>query len=153
MSLDSLVTTLHILGGAAFAVTVALMQTVLGPAMARIPAGERKTEAVAIIQGRARLAMDIVIVIQSLTAAYLLLTRWEMISASLWLMTKISIGTVALATALLLHFYWRGKKARLKAAGEAQRFEALSSWTLKMEGVVLAAAPTAFIMGVILGHL
>ncbi|MDH5637252.1 MAG: hypothetical protein OEZ04_02040 [Nitrospinota bacterium] len=152
MSLDSLVTTIHVLGGATFAVTATLMQTVVGPAMARIPAGAPKAEAAGVIQSRARLAMDIIIVIQSVTAVYLLFTRWEMISASGWLMAKITFGAVALTMALLLHFYWRGKKARLKAAGETVRFEALSSWTLKMEKVVLVAAPAAFIMGVILGH-
>lgn len=153
MTLDSIITVVHILGGAAFAVTIILMQTVVSPAMAKIPAGQPKAMAAEIIQGRARLAMDIVILLQSATALYLLATKWNMIWASFWLGAKVAAGATALFTASLLHFYWRGKKARLKQAGETGKFEALSAFTLKMEKVALVLAPTAFVMGIIWGHL
>jgi len=151
--LDSLALIIHIAVGAVFGVTIVLMQTTVGPAMARIPAGGPKSQAAAIIQGRARLAMDIAIIIQTATAVYLAVTRWGMIGQSPLLMTKVTFGIMALAAANLLHFYWRGKKARLKAAGRTEEFEALSSFTLKMEKIPLVTAPVTLILGIAWGHL
>ncbi|VAX21921.1 hypothetical protein MNBD_NITROSPINAE03-48 [hydrothermal vent metagenome] len=152
-NIDSFMVFLHVVVGAIFAITVTVVQLVVGPAMARIPAGEGKLRAVAVIQGRAARAMDIAIILQSLTAIYLLITRWEMISASSYLHVKISLGIIALVTANLLHFYWRGKKQRLKAEGKMDEFKALAGRTLFFEKVVLVTAPATFLMGVAFNHL
>ena len=153
ISADSAIFTIHVLAGAAFGVTVPLMQLVVNPAMAKIPAGEPKALAAAVIQSRARVAVDIIILIQILTALYLLAARWSMIGQSPWLMAKITLGATALVIAGLLHFYWRGKKTRLKAQGKDEEFSALSAWTMKMEKIVLVTVPATWIMGVIWSHL
>ncbi len=152
-SVDSFIVLIHVIVGAVFAIGVAFMQTITGPAMSRIPAGEDKMKAAAIIQGRAQPAMDTAIIVQSLTAIYLLVTRWDMIGASVFFLVKISFGIIALVTANLLHFHWRGKKRRLKAAGKTDEFKNLSARTLKFEKLVLVTAPLAFILGVVFNHL
>ncbi|VAX20608.1 hypothetical protein MNBD_NITROSPINAE04-2543 [hydrothermal vent metagenome] len=152
-NIDGFIVFLHVVVGAIFAITVTVVQLVVAPAMKQIPAGEGKLKAVAVIQGRAARAMDIAIILQSLTAVYLLITRWEMISASAYLHVKISLGIIALVTANLLHFYWRGKKARLKAEGKMDEFKALAGRTLFFEKVVLVTAPATFLMGVAFNHL
>ena len=151
--MDHLLFTIHALAGAAFGVMVLAMQLVVNPAMAKIPAGEPKNLAAAVIGSRARVAVDILIVLQTLTAMYLLHARWAMIAASPWLMAKVTAGATALALANLLHFYWRGKKLRLKAAGKTEEFNALSAFTMKMEKIVLMTVPAAWIMGVLWSHL
>jgi len=152
-SVDSFIVFLHIVVGAIFAITVTVVQLVVGPAMARIPAGDDKLKAAAVIQGRARPAMDIAIILQTLTAIYLLVTRWDMIGASVYLHIKISLGIIALVIANLLHFYWRGKKVRLKAEGRIEEFKALAGRALLFEKVVLVTAPATFLMGVAFNHL
>ncbi|HEB71518.1 MAG TPA: hypothetical protein ENI77_02740 [Nitrospirae bacterium] len=151
--IDSFILFLHVIAGAIFAITVTVVQLVVGPAMKQIPAGAEKLKAVAILQGRVQPAMDTAIILQSLTAIYLLITRWEMISASAYLHVKISMGIIALVTANLLHFYWRGKKVRLKAEGKMDQFKALAGRTLLFEKVVLVTAPATFLMGVAFNHL
>ncbi len=152
-NIDSFILFLHVIAGAIFAITVTVVQLVVGPAMKQIPAGAEKLKAVAILQGRVQPAMDTAIILQSLTAIYLLITRWEMISASAYLHVKISMGIIALVTANLLHFYWRGKKVRLKAEGKMDQFKALAGRTLFFEKVVLVTAPATFLMGVAFNHL
>jgi len=152
-NIDSFILFLHVVVGAIFAITVTVVQLVVGPAMKQIPAGAEKLKAVAILQGRVQPAMDTAIILQSLTAIYLLITRWEVISASAYLHVKISLGIIALVTANLLHFYWRGKKVRLKAEGKMDQFKALAGRTLLFEKVVLVTAPATFLMGVAFNHL
>ena len=152
MSVDHIIFITHALAGAAFGVMVLVMQTVINPAMAKIPAGEPKNQAGAIVVGRARLAVDILIVGQTITAFYLLATRWSLIGGHPWLMAKVALGGTALALANLLHFYWRGKKMRLKAAGKTEEFAALAAFTMRLEKIVLIAVPGAWIMGVIWSH-
>lgn len=152
-NIDSFILFLHVVVGAIFAITVTVVQLVVGPAMSKIPAGADKLKAVAVIQGRARPAMDIAIILQTLTATYLLITRWDMIGGSVYLHIKVSLGIIALVMANLLHFYWRGKKVRLKAEGKIEQFKALAARTLSFEKVVLVTAPAAFLMGVAFNHL
>ena len=152
-TIDTLLLFLHIVFGAVMAVTVTLMQTTVGPAMAKIPAGDEKLLAVGILQRRAHRAMDIAIIVMTITAFYLAVTRWEMIGASVWLTVKVTFGIITLIVANLLHFYWKGKKKRLKATGRTEEFKALAAKTLMFEKVVLIGAPIAFLMGVIFNHL
>lgn len=152
-TIDTLLLFIHIAFGAVFAVTVTLMQTTVGPAMSRIPAGDEKAQAVGILQSRAHRAMDIVIIVMTITALYLIVARWEIIGASVWLMIKITFGVITLAIANLLHFYWRGKKKKLKSARRQDEFTALSRKTLMFEKVVLMGAPITFLMGVAFNHL
>ena len=149
---NALILFIHIAFGAVLAVTVMLMQTTVGPAMAKIPAGDEKTEAVAILQSRAHKAMDIVIIVMTITALYLIVARWEMIGASVWLMVKITFGIITLTVANLLHFYWKGKKKRLKQEGRTEEFTALSAKTMMFEKIVLVGAPITFLMGIAFNH-
>ncbi len=150
--MDGFIVSLHVIVGITFAVTVLLMQAVVGPAMSRLQAGDAKQKAVSIIQGRAQPAMDSAIIIQSITSIYLIHSRWEMIGASMLLSVKVVIGVAVLILASLLHFYWRGKKRRLKARGETGKFQALSSRTLFLEKFVPAGAWLAVVMGVVVNH-
>lgn len=152
-TIDSFILFLHIVVGAIFAITVMVVQLVVGPAMSRIPAGDDKQKAAAVIQNRARRAMDVAIILQSLTATYLLITRWDMIGASVYLHIKVSLGIITLVIANLLHFYWRGKKLRLKAEEKMDEFKALAARTLTFEKVILVTAPATFLMGVAFNHL
>ncbi len=151
--MDSLIVYIHIVCGMLFGVTLIIMQLVTGPAMGKIKPGEDKEQAVAIIQGRAHITMDIVIVIQSITVIYLLITRWDMIGANLTLHIKSTLGITALVLANLLHFYWRGKKRRLKAEGAMEQFQALSRRTMNIERVVLVCAALTILLAVGFNHL
>lgn len=146
------IVSLHVIVGITFAVTVLLMQAVVGPAMSRLQPGDDKQKAVSIIQGRAQPAMDAAIIIQLVTSLFLLHTSWEMIGASILLSIKVTVGMATLVLASLLHFYWRGKKRRLKASGETDKFKALSSRTLFLEKFVPAGAWLAVVMGVVFNH-
>lgn len=152
-AMDSVIVYIHVICGAAFAVTMAVQQLVVGPAMSVIPAGDEKRKAAGIVQARARTAMDAAIIIQTVTSIILLITRWDMIAASHLMHIKIFLGVIALIFANLLHFYWRGKKRRLKERGETDRFSALNRRTLIIEKAVLAAALLAFLMGAAFNHL
>jgi hypothetical protein len=152
-NVDSFILFVHIVVGAIFAITVTVVQTVVGPAMSKIPAGDDKLKAVAIIQSRARPAMDIAIILQTLTAIYLLITRWDMIGDSVYMHIKVSLGIIALVIANLLHFYWRGKKMRLKAEEKTDQFNKLAARMLQFEKVILFTAPIVFLMGVAFNHL
>jgi len=150
--LDEVVVFIHVICGAAFVVTMAMMQLVVGPAMSRLPASEDKLKVVAVIQGRAQPAMDIVIIILIVTAAYLVTSKWALVAANHWLHIKLSFGAFALTLAALLHFYWRGKKKRLKTEGLTEQFQALSKRTMTLEKVVLVTAWITFLMGVAFNH-
>lgn len=151
--MDSVIVFIHVICGAAFAVTMTVQQLVVGPAMSVIPAGPEKRKAAGIVQGRARTAMDVAIIIQVVTSVILFMTRWDMIAASHLLHMKMFLGVIALTFASLLHFYWRGKKRRLKERGETEKFSALGRRTLIIEKFVLAAALLTFLLGVGFNHL
>lgn len=151
-TLDNVVLFLHIVFGAAFATAVLLMQLVVGPAMSKLSPGEEKQNASKVIQKRAQRAIDVVIVVMTVTAIYLAITRWDIIVGEHLLHIKITFGITALIVANLLHFYFRGKKNRLKAAGKEEAFLALSRKTLFLEKFVLISVPAAFLLGVTFNH-
>jgi len=151
--MENYVVFVHAILGAAFVMTMTVMQGVVGPAMKRMANCPDKALGAAVIQARAQKAMDIVIALMIVTVLYMLHAKWELIRPNPLLHTKISFGLTALTLAALLHFYWRGKKRRLKEAGETARFESLSRMTLALEKVVLACAWVAFLLAIGFNHL
>ncbi len=150
--MSELVTVVHMLCGAAFAVTLVIMQLGVGPAMGKILPSPGKEHAVKIIHGRIRLSTDIIIILMIATATYLLMVKQEIIFWSIWLQVKITLGGLAIIIGALLHFYWRGKKRKLKKAGKDDEHKALTKRTLMYEKVVLVLANFAWIMAVFYNH-
>jgi hypothetical protein len=128
------------------------MQTVFAPALSNIAAGEAKNNAMNVIKTRLHTAIDIVIILQIITAMYLLHARSQMIAHNPLLMAKAGFGIVALGTAGYLHFYLRGKKIRTKQAGDMPLFSSLSARSLWLEKVVLLCAPIAYLIAVYFNH-
>lgn len=144
---------LHILGGTIFVMTLIIMQIVVAPAMGKVPAGEGKAAAQGVIQKRWVPVIDTVIIIQSVTAPIILIERWDMIAASPLLHVKITFGVIALVLANLLHFYWRGKKQKLKREGKTEEFKKLNRLTMFLEKATLVCAAAAFVLAVSFNHL
>jgi len=142
-----------VLGGTILVMTLVLMQLVVAPAMSKISNGEEKQLAAGVIQGRWHPVVDAAIIVQSLTAVYLMVTRWELIGQEHILHVKVTFGITALVMANLLHFYYRGKKRRLKTAGEMERLAVLSKRTATMEKVTLVTAAVTWLLAVTFNHL
>ncbi len=143
---------LHIVCGAIFAMTLIIMQVVVGPALAKLPPGEGKQAAQLVVQTRWHPLVDVVIITLTITALFLAFSRWEMIAAEHYFHLKVATGVTALTLANLLHFYFRGKKRKLKADGETEKFDKMSRLTTMMERVALVTGPFAFLMGILWNH-
>ncbi len=144
---------IHVLTGAIFVMTLVIMQIVVGPAMGKVPASEGKTAAQGVIQKRWVPVIDAAIIIQSVTALIILIERWDMIAASPLLHVKITFGIIALVLANLLHFYWRGKKQKLKREGKTEEFKKLNQLTMFLEKAALVFAVATFVLAVSFNHL
>jgi len=86
------------------------------------------------------------------TALFFMVTRWEWIAASTILHVKVTTGIIALSFANVLHFYFRGKKRRLKAAGETEKLSRTNKLTQVMEKVVLVTGAATFLLALFLNH-
>lgn len=150
--MDSLVVVIHIIAGAFLAIIAPTMQLAIGPGLKKMPPSPGKEAGVAFLKKRVQTTQDVVIVVMLLTVGHLLHSRWEMIGGNHLLETKILFGGAALVVAAFLHFYYRGKKERVKASGDADGFARMNALSAKLEKVVLIGAPTAFLLGVWFGH-
>lgn len=151
-SFDPLFLVIHVVCGSILAVVVVVMQTVFAPALANITAGNEKNSAMNVIKTRLHTTIDIVIILQIVTAMYLLHARSHLIGQNPILMVKAGFGILALGTAGYLHFYLRGKKMRTKQAGDMALFASLSARSFWLEKIVLVCAPTAYFIAVYFNH-
>lgn len=153
MHLNDIAVFAHVIAGIILVMTLVIMQLVVGPAIARLPNGEDKKSVLSVIQSRWHPVVDIVIIIQSITALYFLVTRWRVIGASPILHFKVTFGIIALVCANALHFYYRGFKRKLSATNQKERLASVSKLTRYMEKVVLVTGGAAFLLGVTFNHL
>jgi len=151
-TIDSLILVAHIVCGAALFMTTIIMQLVMTNVMKRVPMSDGKMAAQNFIKTRWKPVVNGVIIVMTLSAFYLLSTRWYMISVTPLLHAKIFFGGLTLLLANLLHFYWPGKKRRLEKRGETAAVIRLSARTAIYEKVVLVGAATTFLLGVIFNH-
>ena len=133
--------------------TLIIMQLVVGPALGKLSAGPEKDAALAVIQGRWRPVIDTTIVILTITALYLLITKWGLIAFNPLLLVKISFGLMTLFLANLLHFYFRGVKRRLTAKGKTDSLADINRLTLIMERVALVTGAITFLLGLTFNHI
>jgi len=152
MYLNDIAVFAHVISGTILVMTLVIMQLVIGPAMARLTNGDEKKSAVSVIQRRWHPVVDAVIIVQSVTALYFLVTRWQIIGTTPILHFKVTFGIIALVCANALHFYYRGFKRRLSATGQKERLARINKLTRYMEKVVLVTGVSAFLLGVIFNH-
>ncbi len=142
----------HIASADIFAFTLVVMQYAVSPAMAKMPAGPEKDAAVKFLHSRWHPVVDAAIITLSVTGFLILLLRWRVIGATFTLHWKTSFGFVALLCAGLLHFYFRGYKARLKGAGQTERLQKINRITGYMEKTALITGVLAYLAGVSFNH-
>lgn len=147
-----LIVFIHIIAADIFAFTLVVMQYAVSPAMAKMPAGPEKETAVKFLHSRWHPVVDGAIITLSLTGLLILLLRWRIIGATFTLHWKTSFGFVALLCAGLLHFYFRGYKARLKAEGQTERLKKINRITGYMEKTALITGVLAYLAGVSFNH-
>lgn len=143
---------IHVICASILVMTLVIMQLVVSPALAHIPAGEEKQRAAAVIQTRWTPVADTVIVVISITALYFLVGEWRMVVGSYVLLVKATFGIITLVCANLAHFYYRGLKRRLKAEGNADRLAGVSRFSAKLERTALIFGVFTFLLGVYFNH-
>ena len=142
----------HVIGGTILVMTLVIMQLVVSPAVVRMTNAEDKKLIGTAIQTRWHPVVDAAIIVQSVTALFFMVTRWEWIAASLILHVKVTTGIITLSLAGALHFYFRGKKRRLQAAGETEKLARANKLTRVMEKVVLVTGAATFLLALFLTH-
>lgn len=152
MSVYSVAVFAHIIGGTILVMTLVIMQLVVSPAVARMTNPEDKKLIGMAVQTRWHPVVDAAIIVQSVTALFFMVTQWERIGASTILHVKVTTGIITLSLASALHFYYRGKKRRLKAAGETEKLKRANKLTQMMEKVALVAGAATFLLALFLNH-
>ena len=152
MAIYGLALFIHIIGGVILVMTLVIMQLIVSPALSKLPPGPEKQSAAMVIQVRWHPVVDVVIITQTVTAIYLIVYQLDWLTESLLLQVKVTFGIVTLLFANLLHFYFRGKKRRLKAEGKTEKFQKAVTLTGRMEKVVLAAGAATFLLALFLNH-
>ena len=152
MSIYSVAVFAHIIGGTILVMSLVIMQLVVGPAASKITDVESKKNVMAAIQGRWHPVVDVAIVVQSVTAIFFMVTQWEWIAGSTILHVKVTTGIITLSIANALHFYFRGKKQRLKAAGDMDKLLRANKLTQVMEKIALVAGAITFLLALFLNH-
>ena len=152
MDIYGLAVFIHVIGGVILVMTLVIMQLVVTPAMSKLPAGPEKQSAALVIQTRWHPVVDVVIITQTVTAIYFIVSQWQWIVVSHILHIKMAFGIVTLLLANLLHFYFRGKKRRLKAEGKTESLQKTVTLTGRMEKVVLIAGAVTFLLALFLNH-
>lgn len=147
-----LIVSVHIASATVFTMTLVIMQSSVGPALARIPASPEKEKAVAFMHGRWHPVVDGAIILLGFTGILLMGLRLWVIGKDPVLHLKTSFGAVALICAGLLHFYYRGKKRRLKAAQDTEKLQKVNRLTNILEKVALVCALIAWASGLGWNH-
>ncbi len=142
----------HIAAADIFAFTLVVMQYAVSPAMAKIPQSQEKDAAVKFLHSRWHPVVDMAIIVLSLTGFLILLLRWRIIGTVFTLHWKTSFGFATLLCAGLLHFYFRGYKARLKASGQTERLKKINRITGYMEKTALITGVLAYLAGISFNH-
>lgn len=150
---DELVVFLHIICGTILVITLLIMQLAIGPALAKIPGGKEKKDALAVIHRRWRPVVDIAIIILTLSALYLLFTRWIMIVSMPLFYIKLPFAVITLFLANALHFYYRRVKQKLIAQGKKERLDNVNRLTMMMERIALVTGTITFLLGISFNHL
>lgn len=124
--------------------------------MSKIKSAQDKQEAMAVIRKRAEPVMKSAILIMSISALYLIHSRWALIQAS-WVMSiKVLLGGSALIFANTLHFYLRKRKMKLQKSNSPQderTLKKIQTLSQVMEKTVLIGAVSAYLLGVAYNHL
>jgi len=152
-NLYGIVVVIHLMAASTLVMTLVIMQLVVSVALSKITNQEDKQNAMAVIQTRWHPVVDIAIILLTLTGPYLLMINWSLIGTDLYLHVKVAFGLATLIIANLLHFYFRGKKRRLKANGEMERLQKMSKLTGRLERIALYVGVVAFLMGITYNHL
>ncbi|MES0489470.1 MAG: hypothetical protein ABUK01_05715 [Leptospirales bacterium] len=154
--LYNIVVIVHVVFGAVLFMFSGIMQLVVGPAMSHFQMSPEKKSAQQVLQKRAQRSMHVAIVVMSLTALYLLHSRWGMIQSSNLLIVKVIFGAFALIMANILHFGVRFKRMKLQKSENPEdklKLDRLKKKIWAIEKIILYSAATAFILGVVFNHL
>jgi hypothetical protein len=151
-SIYGLVVFIHVICASALTLTLIIMQLVIGPALEQLPDGEQKQAVTSVIQGRWHPVVDVVILLLTLTALYLLVAQWRLIGTTPILHIKVTFGIITLVCVNGLHFYFRGFKRKLKAEGKIERLKDITRLTRLMEKTALIFGPLTFLVGVLFNH-
>ena len=129
------------------------MQLIVGPAVSVLPDSKDKKNLTDKLKKRRIPVMDGAIIVQILTAMYLVYSRWNMIISEPIMRVKALFGAIALTLAFLTHFYYRNKKNQLEKAGEQAALSLLNKRTKVMEKAVLVCGFIAYILGIYFNHM
>jgi hypothetical protein len=144
---------IHIIAGTILVSLSAIMQLIVGPAVSEITDAKTKTAVNDKLKKIRIPIMDSAIVIQIITAIYLLYARWNMIETETVMQIKAVTGIAALSLASLAHFYLRGKKIRLEKANMMEELGVLNKKSRVVERFVLGFAAITYLLGVYYNHM
>ena len=153
--LDRIILIMHIFLGAMLFMLAGIMQLIVGPIIGKIENSDDRNKASGVIKRRVEPLIRTIIIMMTLSALYLLYSRWANIGTSSLIWVKIIFGGTALIFANLLHFYFRPIKMNLKISEQNEdvaKLNKLNKVTFYMEKVVLAGSVFAFFMGVLYNH-
>lgn len=151
--MDSFIIFVHIIAGTVLVSMSAIMQLIIGPAVTSLPENKDKSAFQDKLKKRRIPVMDTAIVVQIITAMYLLRSRWNMIITEPVMRVKVVFGIIALTLAFMAHFYYRNKKNKLQAAGNKVEITAINQKTRIIEKVVLVCGSVAFFLGIYFNHM
>ena len=151
--MDSTIVFIHILAGTILVSMSSIMQLIVGPAISHLSEGADKKQVNEKLKNKRNPIMDTAIIIQIVTALYLLHSRVNMILSEPIMIVKAVSGIIALSLAFSAHFYFRNKKIKLQQAGFTEEFKSLNEKTRIIEKLVLVFAMLAFILGVYFNHM
>lgn len=152
---STIVVILHILAGTFFAVNLLVMQVAVTGVMQRIPKGPIKKAADDFLEKNWRPVLGIVVPLVWLTAAYLFMTRMDLILQTPIYTIKAITGVYALTAVSFNHFYYRHKKRKLrfsKDPADQEKFEKMKAFSLFLERSILATAVTTAILAILAHH-
>jgi len=151
--MDSVIIFIHVVAGTVLVSMSSIMQLIVGPAINLLPNGPEKKLVTDKLKKRRVPIMDGAIIIQILTAMYLVHARWHMIISERVMIIKGLSGIVALSLAFSAHFYFRGKKNKLQAAGKLDELNLLNKKTRFIEPLVLLFGAIAYFLGIYFNHM
>ncbi|MDH4200585.1 MAG: hypothetical protein OEV66_09420 [Spirochaetia bacterium] len=152
-NLDSIVVFVHILAGTTLVAMSAIMQLIVGPAIALLPWSADKNKLTDKLKKRRVPVIDGAIILQICTALYLFYFRWNMIISEPLMRVKVVFGTAALSLAFAVHFYFRYKKINLEKSGDMSSLQIVNKQTQIMEKLVLICGAITYILGIYFNHM
>ncbi|MDH4261975.1 MAG: hypothetical protein OEV78_02910 [Spirochaetia bacterium] len=151
--MDSIIVFVHIIAGTVLVSMSSIMQLIVGPAVSLLTDSNQKKLVTEKLKKRRVPVMDGAIIIQIMTAMYLVHARWNMILSEPVMRVKALSGIIALSLAFSAHFYFRNKKNKLMTAGKTAELKTLNEKTRFIEPLVLVFGAIAYVIGIYFNHM